>query len=160
MIQHSNRTMPRGLAVSLISLSMAMAAVVATSGRSEAAPGPSSGATAFTTAIGIPKLSRETRGQRTRFESIRDRGRRAATAATSRQANWYAIARCESGGHWHINTGNGYWGGLQFAHTTWYANGGGKWSGKGWFPFSPAQQIAVGKRPGIQAAPLGQVEAD
>src|SRR4051794_16299324 len=28
--------------------------------------------------------------------------------------NWDAIARCESGGNWHINTGNGYYGGLQF----------------------------------------------
>ncbi|WP_158017564.1 transglycosylase family protein [Mycobacterium basiliense] len=38
--------------------------------------------------------------------------------------NWDAIAQCESGGNWSINTGNGYSGGLQFTSGTWHANGG------------------------------------
>ena len=38
--------------------------------------------------------------------------------------NWDAIAACESGGNWAINTGNGYFGGLQFSPGTWRANGG------------------------------------
>lgn len=38
--------------------------------------------------------------------------------------NWDAIAQCESGGNWGINTGNGYYGGLQFSQGTWEANGG------------------------------------
>ncbi|AZP82229.1 transglycosylase family protein [Mycobacterium avium subsp. paratuberculosis] len=38
--------------------------------------------------------------------------------------NWDAIAQCESGGNWGINTGNGYAGGLQFTSSTWHANGG------------------------------------
>jgi hypothetical protein len=38
--------------------------------------------------------------------------------------NWDAIAQCESGGNWAINTGNGYQGGLQFTSGTWHANGG------------------------------------
>ncbi|KLO43974.1 transglycosylase family protein [Mycobacterium haemophilum] len=38
--------------------------------------------------------------------------------------NWDAIAQCESGGNWSINTGNGYSGGLQFSPSTWRANGG------------------------------------
>ncbi|WP_218033378.1 transglycosylase family protein [Mycobacterium botniense] len=38
--------------------------------------------------------------------------------------NWDAIAQCESGGNWSINTGNGYSGGLQFTPGTWSANGG------------------------------------
>ncbi|BBZ51828.1 transglycosylase family protein [Mycobacterium heidelbergense] len=38
--------------------------------------------------------------------------------------NWDAIAQCESGGNWGINTGNGYSGGLQFTSSTWHANGG------------------------------------
>ncbi|BBX72857.1 transglycosylase family protein [Mycobacterium shinjukuense] len=38
--------------------------------------------------------------------------------------NWDAIAQCESGGNWSINTGNGYSGGLQFTASTWRANGG------------------------------------
>ncbi|MDF3300007.1 transglycosylase family protein [Streptomyces tropicalis] len=37
---------------------------------------------------------------------------------------WDRIAQCESGGNWHINTGNGYYGGLQFAASTWRAYGG------------------------------------
>ncbi|QFZ16476.1 transglycosylase family protein [Saccharothrix syringae] len=38
--------------------------------------------------------------------------------------NWDAVAACESGGNWAINTGNGYYGGLQFLPSTWAANGG------------------------------------
>jgi resuscitation-promoting factor RpfE len=38
--------------------------------------------------------------------------------------NWDAIAQCESGGNWGINSGNGYSGGLQFTSGTWHANGG------------------------------------
>jgi hypothetical protein len=38
--------------------------------------------------------------------------------------NWDAIAQCESGGNWAVNTGNGYQGGLQFTASTWRANGG------------------------------------
>ncbi|NMO01887.1 transglycosylase family protein [Gordonia sp. TBRC 11910] len=38
--------------------------------------------------------------------------------------NWDAVAQCESGGNWAINTGNGYYGGLQFTQGTWEANGG------------------------------------
>jgi hypothetical protein len=38
--------------------------------------------------------------------------------------DWDAVAACESGGNWAINTGNGYYGGLQFLPSTWRANGG------------------------------------
>jgi hypothetical protein len=41
----------------------------------------------------------------------------AASAATTVQ--WDRVAQCESGGNWHINTGNGYYGGLQFSQSTW-----------------------------------------
>ena len=37
---------------------------------------------------------------------------------------WDAVAQCESGGNWSINTGNGYYGGLQFTASTWRAMGG------------------------------------
>ncbi len=37
---------------------------------------------------------------------------------------WDKIAQCESGGRWHINTGNGYYGGLQFSAATWRSVGG------------------------------------
>jgi uncharacterized protein YabE (DUF348 family) len=45
--------------------------------------------------------------------------------AVSREQMWDAIAKCESGGNWSINTGNGYYGGLQFNQGTWLAYGGG-----------------------------------
>jgi resuscitation-promoting factor RpfC len=44
--------------------------------------------------------------------------------ANADSVNWDAIAQCESGGNWSINTGNGHYGGLQFKQATWSANGG------------------------------------
>jgi uncharacterized protein YabE (DUF348 family) len=41
---------------------------------------------------------------------------------------WDALAECESGGNWAINTGNGYYGGLQFAQSTWLSYGGGAYA--------------------------------
>jgi len=46
------------------------------------------------------------------------------TANADSGVNWDAVAACESGGNWAINTGNGYYGGLQFSMGTWRANGG------------------------------------
>jgi resuscitation-promoting factor RpfA len=43
-------------------------------------------------------------------------------AATTR--TWQRLANCESGGRWHINTGNGYYGGLQISRGTWRGYGG------------------------------------
>ncbi|SFB62380.1 LysM domain-containing protein [Amycolatopsis marina] len=48
----------------------------------------------------------------------------AATPAQASDVNWDAVAQCESGGNWSINTGNGYSGGLQFKDSTWRAYGG------------------------------------
>ncbi len=48
----------------------------------------------------------------------------AGTATADSGVNWDAVAQCESGGNWAINTGNGYFGGLQFSPATWKANGG------------------------------------
>lgn len=53
--------------------------------------------------------------------------------------NWDAIAQCESGGNWAINTGNGFSGGLQFTPSTWRAYGG---SGSA-FNASREEQIRV-----------------
>jgi len=47
-----------------------------------------------------------------------------APPAVHQSVNWDAIARCESGGNWAINTGNSFHGGLQFALGTWHSNGG------------------------------------
>ncbi|MFJ5178358.1 transglycosylase family protein [Streptomyces griseoviridis] len=45
-------------------------------------------------------------------------------AAAADGGVWDRIAQCESGGNWHINTRNGYFGGLQFSAGTWRAYGG------------------------------------
>ncbi|MER5259399.1 MULTISPECIES: transglycosylase family protein [unclassified Streptomyces] len=55
---------------------------------------------------------------------------------------WDRIAQCESGGNWQINTGNGYYGGLQFSASTWRAYGGGAYAATA-DKASKAQQIAV-----------------
>ena len=41
---------------------------------------------------------------------------------------WDDLAQCESGGNWAIDTGNGYYGGLQFSHGTWHNYGGGEFA--------------------------------
>ncbi|MGH3782404.1 MAG: transglycosylase family protein [Pseudonocardiaceae bacterium] len=48
----------------------------------------------------------------------------AGTASASTNVNWDAVAACESGGNWATNTGNGFYGGLQYTLSTWHANGG------------------------------------
>lgn len=48
----------------------------------------------------------------------------AGPAQAAPSVNWDAVAECESGGDWSINTGNGFYGGLQFTQSTWEANGG------------------------------------
>jgi nucleoid-associated protein YgaU len=47
-----------------------------------------------------------------------------AAPASAATHNWDGVAQCESGGNWSINTGNGYYGGLQFSQSTWAAYGG------------------------------------
>jgi uncharacterized protein YabE (DUF348 family) len=56
--------------------------------------------------------------------------------------DWEAVAQCESGGNWHINTGNGFYGGLQFDYSTWLSNGGGAYAPRA-DEATEAQQIAV-----------------
>jgi hypothetical protein len=46
------------------------------------------------------------------------------SAAAPATGVWDRLAQCESGGNWQINTGNGYYGGLQFLPSTWRASGG------------------------------------
>jgi hypothetical protein len=69
----------------------------------------------------------------------------ASAAASSGGVNWYAIAQCESGGNWSANTGNGFYGGLQFTEQTWLGYGGGQYAPSANLA-SPAQQIAVAQR--------------
>ncbi|AEW93327.1 MULTISPECIES: LysM peptidoglycan-binding domain-containing protein [Streptomycetaceae] len=62
---------------------------------------------------------------------------------------WDRIAQCESGGNWHINTGNGYYGGLQFSASTWRAYGGTRYAPTA-DGASREQQIAVAAK--VQSA--------
>ncbi|MBO0811993.1 MAG: transglycosylase family protein [Microlunatus sp.] len=68
------------------------------------------------------------------------------TRTASSNTVWDRLAQCESGGRWHINTGNGYYGGLQFSLSTWHAFGGSGMPNN----HTRLQQIAVAKR--VQAA--------
>ncbi|MEU6810837.1 transglycosylase family protein [Streptomyces sp. NPDC046831] len=66
-----------------------------------------------------------------------------ASAATASQ--WDAVAQCESGGNWSINTGNGFYGGLQFTNSTWAAFGGTAYASRADLA-TKAQQIAVAEK--------------
>jgi uncharacterized protein YabE (DUF348 family) len=70
-------------------------------------------------------------------------GAKGSTAAEG--SIWDRLARCESGGNWGANSGNGYYGGLQFDKATWGANGGTRFAP---YPHqaSREQQIAVAQR--------------
>lgn len=65
-----------------------------------------------------------------------------AVAATT--ATWNRLAGCESGGNWHINTGNGYYGGLQFSQATWVAMGGTRYAARADLA-TAVEQMAVGE---------------
>ncbi|MFV0496190.1 transglycosylase family protein [Mycobacterium sp.] len=69
----------------------------------------------------------------------------AAQASAATDAEWDAVARCESGGNWAINTGNGYYGGVQFAAGTWASHGGGEFAPSAQLA-TKEQQIAVAER--------------
>lgn len=58
---------------------------------------------------------------------------------------WDAVAACESGGNWAINTGNGYFGGLQFSSSTWNAFGGTRYASRAHLA-SKSAQIATAQR--------------
>jgi nucleoid-associated protein YgaU len=69
----------------------------------------------------------------------------AVAPAHADSVNWDAIAQCESGNNWSINTGNGYYGGLQFSQGTWNAYGGGNYASTA-NQASRSQQIAVAEK--------------
>lgn len=69
----------------------------------------------------------------------------APNASAASDADWDRLAQCESGGNWHINTGNGYYGGLQFSQSTWEAHGGTEFAPRADLA-SREQQIVVAER--------------
>jgi nucleoid-associated protein YgaU len=68
-----------------------------------------------------------------------------STPAHAASTVWDKVAKCESGGNWKINTGNGYYGGLQFSSRTWRGFGGGKYASQA-NRASKAEQIAIARR--------------
>jgi LysM repeat protein len=68
-----------------------------------------------------------------------------AAPASAADHDWSGVAQCESGGNWGINTGNGYYGGLQFSSSTWLGHGGGEFASRADLA-APAEQIAVAER--------------
>ncbi|TAM71574.1 transglycosylase family protein [Mycobacterium sp.] len=69
----------------------------------------------------------------------------AGQAAAATDGEWDQVARCESGGNWGINTGNGYHGGVQFSASTWASHGGGEYAPSAELA-TKEQQIAVAER--------------
>ncbi|MFI9330303.1 transglycosylase family protein [Kitasatospora sp. NPDC052868] len=69
----------------------------------------------------------------------------ATSASAASVSTWDAVAQCESGGNWAINTGNGFYGGLQFTPSTWAAYGGTAYASQA-NQATKAQQISVAEK--------------
>ncbi|MFJ2437269.1 transglycosylase family protein [Streptomyces anulatus] len=69
----------------------------------------------------------------------------ATSASAASVETWDAVAQCESGGNWSINTGNGYYGGLQFSQSSWAAAGGTQYASRADLA-SKDQQIATAEK--------------
>ena len=83
---------------------------------------------------------------------VEEVGTKPAPVDASGSGAWERIAQCESGGNWHDNTGNGYYGGLQFAQGTWDAYGGQQFAPRADLA-SESEQITVANR--VKAAEGG-----
>ncbi|WP_395729767.1 transglycosylase family protein [Nakamurella sp.] len=69
----------------------------------------------------------------------------AGTASAAPDSTWDSVAQCESSGNWSINTGNGYYGGLQFSQSTWNAFGGQEYASRADLA-TKEQQIAIAEK--------------
>ncbi|KOU51081.1 MULTISPECIES: transglycosylase family protein [unclassified Streptomyces] len=69
----------------------------------------------------------------------------AGNASAASVQTWDAVAQCESGGNWSINTGNGYYGGLQFSQSSWAAAGGTQYASRADLA-TKGQQIATAEK--------------
>ena len=66
----------------------------------------------------------------------------ASNAKAASVDTWERVAACESSGNWQINTGNGYYGGLQFSQSSWEAAGGTEYAARADLA-SKSEQIAT-----------------
>lgn len=123
---------------------LALCLVVAVAGcATETVPAPLS-----ETAHGMKRWSAEKRQP----PAAHARSRRGALPAASRSQlrdsithDWQALAQCESGGDWHANTGNGYYGGVQIDLTFWRNYGGLRFAARPDLA-TRAEQITVAER--------------
>jgi uncharacterized protein YabE (DUF348 family) len=93
--------------------------------------------------VGRTVMSRHVvRQPRTQVEAFGTKHRPQPQVSNNSGLDWDAVAACESGGNWHINTGNGFYGGLQFDYGTWLSNGGGAYAPRADLA-SREQQIAI-----------------
>ncbi|WP_286163527.1 transglycosylase family protein [Streptomyces sp. NRRL S-495] len=69
----------------------------------------------------------------------------AGTASAASVATWDKVAQCESTGNWSINTGNGFYGGLQFTNSTWAGFGGTAFAARADLA-TKDQQIAIAEK--------------
>src|SRR6478609_10826776 len=69
----------------------------------------------------------------------------ASPASAAPLSVWDSVAQCESTNNWSINTGNGYYGGLQFAQSTWEAYGGLQYASRADLA-TKSEQIAVAEK--------------
>jgi LysM repeat protein len=69
----------------------------------------------------------------------------AGSASAAPDSTWDSVAQCESSGNWAINTGNGYYGGLQFTESTWNAYGGQQYASRADLA-TREEQIAVAEQ--------------
>ncbi|MFD8640373.1 transglycosylase family protein [Streptomyces zaomyceticus] len=107
-------------------------------------------AAALLTLVPAPAQARDAReGTRDASAVLRNvsEGLRTAAAVPSYacardQWPWGCVAECESSGRWHINTGNGFYGGLQFWQPTWVEHGGTKYAPRADLATRP-QQITI-----------------
>ncbi len=83
---------------------------------------------------------------------IRARRHTAPARTLYASSTWDSVAECESGGNWATNTGNGYYGGLQFDIGTWLAFGGAQYASRADLA-TREQQIAVASRVTYDAWP-------
>ena len=90
------------------------------------------------------------------------RSRRTSPSESYNAGVWDRLAQCESTGNWHINSGNGYYGGIQFSSSTWLSFGGDKYAKRADLA-TKAQQIEIGRAvlaaQGPHAWPVCSIEA-
>ena len=72
-------------------------------------------------------------------------GGMSSPASAADESTWDRLAQCESGGDWSINTGNGYYGGVQFSASTWAAYGGTQYAERADLA-SKSEQIAIAEK--------------